>query len=96
MPPELQAGRQVFEAKGCIGCHVIQGVGGATGPELTQIATNAASRVPGQSAEEYIRQSILNSTAFVVPGFQPIMPSFQGQITDQELNDLVRYLMSLQ
>jgi mono/diheme cytochrome c family protein len=95
LPPELQAGRQVFEAKGCIGCHVIQGVGGAVGPDLTTIGTTAESRVPGESAEEYIRESILNSTAFVVPNYPPVMPSFQGNITDQELNDLVRYLMSL-
>lgn len=96
LPPELQAGRQVFEAQGCIGCHVVQGVGGAVGPDLTNIASTAGTRVPGQSAEEYIRQSILNSQAFVVQGYQPVMPSFQGVINDQQLDDLVRYLMSLE
>jgi mono/diheme cytochrome c family protein len=95
LPPELQAGRQVFEAKGCIGCHAIQGVGGAVGPNLTNVATAAETREPGKSAEEYLRESILSSTAFVVSGYPPVMPSFQGNITDQELNDLVRYLLSL-
>lgn len=95
LPPELQAGRKVFEARGCIGCHTIQGVGGQTGPELTHIGTDAATMEPGKSAEQYMRESVLTPQAFIVPGFPPVMPSFQGVISDQELDDLVRYLLSL-
>lgn len=95
LPPELQAGRAVFEAKGCVGCHIIQGVGGQVGPELTKIGEVGGTRKPGTSAQQYIEESLLNPTAFVVQGYPPIMPSFQGNLTDKEKEDLLRYLLSL-
>lgn len=92
---EARAGARVFQAKGCIGCHVAQsGVGGQTGPNLTEIRGVAAQRKPGLGAEEYVRESILNSQAFLVPGYPPVMPAFQGQLSDEELNNLVAYLLA--
>ena len=52
----------------------------------------------GQTAvanENYIRESILNPSAKVVKGFQPIMPSYQGRLTSEEINALVTYIQSL-
>ena len=80
---------------GCIGCHVVGGVGGQTGPPLTQIGAIAPTRT-GQSAEEYIRTSILQPQAYVVPGFPPVMPSFQGVLSDEEVSQIVEYLLTLQ
>jgi mono/diheme cytochrome c family protein len=92
---DAKAGARLLQSKGCIGCHVIGGgVGGQTGPNLTQVAAAAASRKPGTSAEEYIRESILQPQAFLVPGYPPVMPSFQGQLSDQELNQIVEYLLA--
>ncbi len=67
------------------------------GPDLTHIGSVAATRKPGMSAEEYIRESIVNPNAFIVPGFQPdIMPQdFGTRLTQQQINDLVTYLASL-
>ena len=45
--------------------------------------------------ENYVRESILIPTAKVVSGFQPIMPSFQGQVSEEQLNALVAYVKSL-
>jgi cytochrome c oxidase subunit 2 len=45
--------------------------------------------------EAYIRNSILNPTAQVVAGYQPVMPSFRGQVSDAELSQLVAYIRSL-
>jgi cytochrome c oxidase subunit II len=45
--------------------------------------------------EQYIRNSILNPTSQVVEGFQPIMPTFKGQVTEEQLNALVAYIKSL-
>ena len=45
--------------------------------------------------ENYLRESIMNSTAKVVAGYQPIMPSFRGQMSEEQLADLIAYIKSL-
>ncbi len=45
--------------------------------------------------DNYIRESIMNSQAKVVQGFQPIMPLFQGQISEENLMQLIAYIKSL-
>ncbi len=45
--------------------------------------------------ENYIRESILNPQAKIVAGFKPIMPTFQGQVTEESLGALVSYVKSL-
>ncbi|MFC2170728.1 hypothetical protein ACFLQJ_01975 [Calditrichota bacterium] len=45
--------------------------------------------------ENYVRESILNPTAKVVNGFQPIMPTYQGIIKDNELDALIAYIKTL-
>ncbi len=93
---EEKAGARIWQGKGaCIGCHAIGGVGGATGPNQSQMGSIAPTRVPGQSAEEYMRSSILQPSTYLVPGFPPVMPSYQGLLTDQELSQLVAYLLTL-
>jgi mono/diheme cytochrome c family protein len=85
-------GAQLFAAKGCAACHQIGGQGGTIGPNLTNIGTQAATRKPGTSAEDYIRESIQNPGAFTVPGYQAgLMPTIP--LTPDELNALVQYLM---
>src|SRR5262249_36584866 len=46
--------------------------------------------------EDYIRDSVLNPSNKIVAGFQNIMPTFQGQITEEEMISLVEYIKSLQ
>ena len=88
-------GAQLFAAQGCAACHVVQGQGGAIGPSLIGIGTQAATRKPGMSAEDYIRESIVNPGAFVVSGFQNgLMPATFGQSLSKEQQDLlVQYLL---
>jgi cytochrome c oxidase subunit 2 len=45
--------------------------------------------------DNYIRESILNPGAKIVSGFKNIMPSWQGQINDEQLNELVAYVKSM-
>jgi mono/diheme cytochrome c family protein len=90
-------GRQVFLDAGCGGCHTIDGLtAGTVGPNQTNIGTIAGTRVPGQSAEEYIRESILNPSAHVVEGFPDnVMPKNFGELLSQEeLDDLVAFLLA--
>lgn len=97
LSPEAQEGARLFAGKGtCIGCHTIGSVGGVTGPNLSQIGSVAGTRMPGMDAQAYINESIRNSTAYVVPGFPPVMPSFQGVLTEQEINSIIAYLMTRQ
>jgi cytochrome c oxidase subunit 2 len=90
-------GRQVFLQAGCGGCHTLKDANttGQVGPSLDGIGTKAASIVPGQTAEEYIRTSILDPSAYVVKGYQPMMPSsYDTSLSADELNALVQYLLA--
>ena len=93
---QVARGAQLFNAAGCDGCHVAPGSGNAdTGPNLAGIATTAQSRVPGYSAEEYIRESFLVPNAFVVDGYEPGV-GCGGTLTYEQLDDLVGYLLTLE
>jgi mono/diheme cytochrome c family protein len=90
-------GEQVYIGNGCGGCHVLGALSaGVVGPPLTNIGTISATRVAGTSAEEYIRQSILNPNVFIVEGFaEGIMPqNWDELLSEDELNDLVAFLLA--
>jgi cytochrome c oxidase subunit II len=89
-------GRQIFSRAGCGGCHALQdaNAAGQAGPSLDGIGTRAGSTVPGQTAEEYIRTSILKPAEYVVSGYQPIMPgAYPTTLSAEELSALVQYLL---
>ena len=46
--------------------------------------------------DSYIRESILSPTAKLVAGYQPLMPTFQGQLTEEQILALTTYIKSLQ
>lgn len=92
-------GQIVYAEMGCGACHAIAGVSdGTVGPELTNIGSRAEARVEGMTAEEYLRESILDPNAHMVDGFDPgIMPqNFGERMESMELDDLVAFLLSLQ
>jgi mono/diheme cytochrome c family protein len=92
-------GQQVFLNRGCTGCHTMEGLSTAVvGPNLTKIGSVAATRKSDLSAEEYIRESILNPSAYLVEGFQDnLMPKNFGElIPATELDDLIAYLLAQQ
>ncbi len=94
-PTEI--GKDLFMNKlGCASCHA--GGQNQRGAKLEGIFGTEVKFVGGGSAkvdEEYIRNSILNPSGQVVEGFQPIMPSFKGQVTEEQLLALVAYIKSL-
>ncbi|MEE9325442.1 MAG: c-type cytochrome [Dehalococcoidia bacterium] len=101
LPGDPETGRQLFISGGCIVCHTISNIPEATGtigPSQDDVATRAATRVEGLSAEEYIRQSILDPNAFVVEGFPAnVMPQIYDTLfSEEELNDLVAFLLTLE
>jgi mono/diheme cytochrome c family protein len=86
-------GKRIFNASGCGSCHALADVGtsATVGPSLDNLA--AASPQPGLTPEEYIRQSIVDPEAFVVPGFPPDgMPSYRSRLNAEEVDAVVAYL----
>ncbi len=92
------AGQQLYETLGCVSCHGANGEGGR-GPTLAGLFGRPTKLTNGQTVtadEAYIRESITNPQAKLVEGFGPIMPTFQGQITEDQLVQLLAYVKSLQ
>lgn len=93
----VEAGKDLFENKlGCASCH--SGGAAARGAKLENILNTQRSLVGGDKVlvdDNYIRNSILNPASQVVEGYQPIMPTFKGQVTEEQLNSLVAYVKSL-
>ena len=93
----VEAGKELFETKlGCASCHQQNDQG--RGPTLTGIYGKEQKLTTGQTVladDEYIRNSILNPTGQIVEGYQPIMPTFKGQVTEEQLVSLVAYIKSL-
>lgn len=89
-------GERVYLEKGCGGCHTISGLTtGTVGPNHTTIGTTAATRIEGMSAEEYIRQSILDPSAYMVEGYADLMiKTYTDSITQSELDDLVAFMLA--
>jgi mono/diheme cytochrome c family protein len=91
------SGEQVFNGDAaCAACHSLEPDLTIIGPSVAGIAARAATRKPDYSAELYLYESIAHPSAFVVEGFQPnLMPAdFGSRLSDQQLADLVAYLMT--
>ncbi len=82
---------------GCLTCHSREPDRVLVGPSLAGIADVAATRRPGMSAEEYLRESIVEPDAYVVEGFDPgRMPAVWAEVlTLAEVEALIDYLETL-
>jgi len=95
----VTVGRQVMEGKGlCLTCHTIGRSGALRFPDLDGVAARAATRVAGLSDVEYFAQSLYAPDSFIVPGFNPGMPTINKApigLTDQEILCVIAYLQTL-
>ena len=84
-------------APGCITCHSLEPDVVIVGPSQAGLATRAETRVPGMSAADYIRQSIVEPNANIVEGFaEGLMYQFYAtDLTEEQINDLVAYTLTL-
>jgi cytochrome c oxidase subunit 2 len=92
----VAAGEKLFAEKACITCHLADGRGRA--PSLNGLYGAKVQLADGSmvTAEDaYIRESILEPKAKIVAGYQPLMPTFQGQLTEEQILDLTAYIRSL-
>lgn len=91
-----QQGEIVFQKYACHTCHTNDAT--ARGPVLAGLFGTPVTLTTNQTVaadENYIRESILNPHAKIVKGFQPIMPAFQGQVSEEDLLKLLAYIKSL-
>lgn len=89
-------GESIFQQLGCVTCHRSDTQG--RGPNLVGVFGKPVQLEDGRTViadENYIRESILSPSAKVVSGFKPIMPVFQGLVSEEQLTELVAYVKSL-
>jgi cytochrome c oxidase subunit 2 len=89
-------GRDLFTTLGCVSCH---GTGGKIAPQLEGLYMRTEGLRTGEKVladENYLRESIVNPGAKIVEGYENVMPSFQGQINEEDLLALIAYIKSLQ
>ena len=91
------AGEKLFTEKACNTCHLSDGTGRA--PSLNGVYGAKVLLADGATVtadDSYIRESILNPGAKIVAKYSPLMPSFQGQLTEEQILALTAYVKSLQ
>jgi cytochrome c oxidase subunit 2 len=89
-------GEKLFANSGCSSCHRLDMQGRC--PNLANLYGSSVQLAGGAVAtvdDAYIRESILNPGAKIHAGFQNIMPSYQGQLTEQDILKLIAYIRSL-
>ncbi len=94
--PLAAQGQQAFQDLACATCHLANGQG--RGPSLLGVYGSKVQLDNGQTVvadDAYIRESILSPTAKIVAGYTPIMPTFQGLVSEEQLLTLIEYVKSL-
>ncbi len=92
-----QNGERLYASMGCISCH--SGNAAARGPNLAGVYGSRLIQADGSQVlvnDAYLRDSILNPSQHVTAGYAPIMPTYQGQISEDGLISLVEYIKNLQ
>jgi cytochrome c oxidase subunit 2 len=92
----VENGQKFYTDFGCVACHSLDGTakpGG--GPSFKGLYGKTETMADGSTVqvdENYLQESILNSQAKIVKGFQPIMPIFQGQLKDGHVKSLIMFI----
>lgn len=94
--PPAQAGERLFANLGCVTCH--NAGSGARGPALdgvfgSEVALKSGTKV--RADEAYLRESIIEPRAKIVAGFEPLMPTFRGLVSEEGVLQLIEYIKSL-
>jgi len=92
----VDSGRALFQRLGCITCHVQAAPQRC--PRLEGLYGKTVKLTTGQTViadEGYIRESIIEPQAKIVAGYQPVMPTYTGQLKEEDVLDLIAYIKSL-
>jgi cytochrome c oxidase subunit 2 len=92
----VEAGEKLFTDLACITCH--RDDSGGRGPSLKGLFGTTVRLQTGGSVkadENYVRESIMSPQAKIVEGYQPLMPTFQGLVSEEQLMQLLAYIKSI-
>jgi len=92
------SGAELFQSLACVTCHRATPGRVARGPALEGLYNRQVKLADGRTIiadDTYIRESILTPTAKLVAGWEPVMPTFQGQVSEEQLTELIAYIHSL-
>ena len=95
--PPAQAGEKLFGELACLTCHRLDATPGV-GPSLAGVFGSQVPLSDGSTVladDNFLRESIMVPTAKVVRGFQPVMPPFQGLVSEEQLLQLIAYIKTL-
>ena len=94
--PLAARGEQLFQQLACMTCHLNDGSG--RGPSLAGLYGKQVEMVSGfkmRADERYLRESILTPQAKMIAGYGPIMPTYQGQVSEESVMSLIEFIKSL-
>jgi len=92
------SGEELWGVYGCAACHIAGGAGGEVGPSMDDLFGSEQTLEGGETVvadEDFLYESILNSGTTIIEGYPPAMPSYEGQISDEELAKMTDYIKSL-
>ena len=95
-PTVVASGEELFEAKACNTCH--RPSSAAQAPILNGLFGKSVEMTNGETVEvdeDYLRESLLEPFANIVKGYQALMPTYQGQLSEEEIIQLISYIKSL-
>ena len=95
--PPAELGEKIYKEKGCNACHSLDG-STLVGPSFKGVFGHTVELADGskvEADENYLRQSVLEPQSQVVKGFQPVMPSFKGILSDEEVTAVIAYIKTL-
>ena len=93
----IEAGEILYQRRGCVQCHSIDG-SAKVGPTFKNLFDTEQSLKDGSSTrvdENYLRESILEPQAKIRAGYKPVMPTYQGQLKDEEIAALIAFIKGL-
>ena len=91
-----QTGERLFTQLGCATCHTADNTG--RGPSLVGLYGKMQTLRSGETRvadEGLIRQAIVSPNSVILPNYPPVMPTFQGQINEEQVLQLIAYVKSL-
>lgn len=93
-----ERGKKIFGGKGCVACHSVTGQA-VIGPAVNGIFGKEEELTDGTKVtvdENYLRESLMDPHVKLVKGYQALMPTYRGTLTDDEVNALVAYIKGLE